>query len=89
MPSQQQRVLFHQPIDTLGVDGIAAGGSPLALEDRGDPPVSVARPSDRDQGMRAADDPQAASPNCEVAWECVLDQILKCIIKRYCHAFFI
>jgi glycosyltransferase involved in cell wall biosynthesis len=31
---QQQAVLLHQPVDPLGVDGIAAGGSPLALEER-------------------------------------------------------
>ena len=32
------------PIDPLGVDRIVAGGSPLALEERGDPPESIARP---------------------------------------------
>jgi hypothetical protein len=31
-------------VDTLGIDGIVAGGSPLALEERGDPPVSIGRP---------------------------------------------
>jgi len=41
---QQQAVLLHQPIDTLGVDQCRPVGSPLALEERGDPPVPVARP---------------------------------------------
>ena len=29
----------QQPVDALGVDRTVAGGSPLALEERGDPPV--------------------------------------------------
>src|SRR5579864_4447328 len=41
MPGQQQTVLLHQPIDALGVDRGHPVGSPLALEERGDPPVSV------------------------------------------------
>src|SRR5579863_7670749 len=45
MPGQQQPVLLHQSVDPLGVDGIEAGGSPLALEERGDPPVPIARPA--------------------------------------------
>jgi hypothetical protein len=45
MPGQQQAALLHQSVDSLGVDGIVAGGSPLALEERGDPPVSLARPA--------------------------------------------
>ena len=44
MPGQQQVVLLHQPVDPLGIDGIEAGGSPLALEERGDPPVPIAWP---------------------------------------------
>src|SRR5262245_28806006 len=44
MPGQQQAAFLHQPVDALGVDRIVAGGSPLALEERGDPPVSVAWP---------------------------------------------
>jgi hypothetical protein len=44
MPGQQQAALLHQPVDPLGVDRIEAGGSPLALEERGDPPVSIGRP---------------------------------------------
>ena len=44
MPGQQQAVLLHQSVDPLGVNGIEAGGSPLALEERGDPPVSIAWP---------------------------------------------
>jgi hypothetical protein len=35
VPGKQQAVLLHQPVDPLGVDGIEAGGSPLALEERG------------------------------------------------------
>jgi hypothetical protein len=38
-------VLLHEPVDPLGVDGIVAGGSPLALEERANPPVSIARPA--------------------------------------------
>ena len=34
-------MLLHQPIDALGIDRSAAGGSPLALNERGDPPVSI------------------------------------------------
>src|SRR5947207_8734248 len=39
--------IFHaetQPVDTLGVDRGQTVGSPLALEERGDPPVPVGRP---------------------------------------------
>ena len=43
MPGQEKPVLLHQPVDPLGIDGIEAGGSPLALEERGDPPVSIGR----------------------------------------------
>lgn len=42
MPGQQQAALLHQSVDALGVDRVVAGGSPLALEERGDPPVSIA-----------------------------------------------
>ena len=38
----QQSVLLHQAEDALGVDGLA--GSPLALEERGDPPVAIGGP---------------------------------------------
>jgi hypothetical protein len=44
MPRQQQAAFLYQPVDSLGIDGIVAGGPPLALEERGDPPVSIARP---------------------------------------------
>jgi hypothetical protein len=44
MPGQQQASLLHQPIDPLGIDRIEAGGSPLALDERGDPPLSIAWP---------------------------------------------
>ena len=44
MPGQQHGALLHQPVDALGIDGIEAGGSLLALEERGDPPVSIAWP---------------------------------------------
>ena len=43
MAFEQEPVLLHQPIDALGVDRSRAGGSPLALEERGDPPVAVGR----------------------------------------------
>src|SRR5205807_2766498 len=44
MPGQQQAVPLHQPVDALGVDRGQTIGSPLALEERGDPPVPVGRP---------------------------------------------
>jgi len=37
-------VLLHQAEDALGVDGLASGGSPLALEERGDPPIAIGGP---------------------------------------------
>src|SRR5205823_8387100 len=43
MPGQQQCVPLHQPVDALGVDWGQTVGSPLALEERGDPPVPVGR----------------------------------------------
>src|SRR5437660_3709158 len=43
MPGQRQCVPLHQPVDTLGVDRGQTAGSPLALEERGDPPVPVGR----------------------------------------------
>jgi hypothetical protein len=43
-PGQEKPVLLHQPVDPSGIDGIEGGGSPLALEERGDPPVSDAYP---------------------------------------------
>src|SRR5437773_285214 len=43
MPGQQQSVPLHQPVDALGVDRGQTVGSPLALEERGDPPVPVGR----------------------------------------------
>ena len=36
---QKQSVLLHQAEDALGIDGLASGGSALALEERGDPPA--------------------------------------------------
>ena len=44
MALQEQPVFAHQTIDPLGIDRLLAGGSPLALEERGDPPVAVGRP---------------------------------------------
>jgi hypothetical protein len=41
MPGQQQTMPLHQPIDALGVDRGHTVRSPLALEERGDPPVPV------------------------------------------------
>src|SRR5216683_875691 len=41
VPGQQQAMPPHQPIDPLGVDRGQTVGSPLALEERGDPPVPV------------------------------------------------
>ena len=41
---EQEAVLFHQPIDALRIDRGQTGGSPLALEERGDPPVAVSWP---------------------------------------------
>src|SRR5690348_1795083 len=37
-------MLLHQAVDTLGIDRRVARGSPLALDERGDPPVAVGRP---------------------------------------------
>jgi hypothetical protein len=44
MSLQKQPMLLHQPIDALGVDRFLPGGSPLAFEERGDPPIAIARP---------------------------------------------
>src|SRR4051794_3600587 len=41
---QKQSVLLHQAKDALGIDGLASGGSALALEERGDPPVAIGGP---------------------------------------------
>ena len=41
---KEQPMLLHQAIDPLRVDRVLAGGSPLALEERGDPPVAIGRP---------------------------------------------
>jgi hypothetical protein len=41
---QSRPITPDLPVDPLGVDGIKAGGSPLALEECGDPPVSIAWP---------------------------------------------
>src|ERR1700730_13904766 len=43
MPGQQQAMPLHQPVDALGIDRGQTVGSPLVLEDRGDPPVPVSR----------------------------------------------
>ena len=40
---EHQATLLHQPADTLGVDQSQTIGSPLALEERGDPPIAVRR----------------------------------------------
>jgi hypothetical protein len=40
---EQKAMLLHQPIDALGIDRSQTFGSPLALEERGDPPVAVSR----------------------------------------------
>jgi hypothetical protein len=47
MAGEQQAGRFHQSVDPFGVDGTEAGGSVLALEERGDPPVSIGRPGDQ------------------------------------------
>src|SRR5205823_3813078 len=44
MPGQQQCVSLHQSVDALGVDRGQTVGSPLALEERGDPPVPIGWP---------------------------------------------
>jgi hypothetical protein len=41
---QEQPVLLHKAIDPFHVDRVLAGGSPLALEERGDPPVAIGWP---------------------------------------------
>ena len=41
MALEQQLVLLHEAIDALGVHRGLADGSPLALEERGDPPIAV------------------------------------------------
>jgi len=41
---QKQPVLLHQAEDALGIDGLASGGSALAVEERGDPPVAIGGP---------------------------------------------
>jgi hypothetical protein len=41
---QEQPVFAHQTIDPLGIHMLLAGRSPLALEERGDPPIAVGRP---------------------------------------------
>src|SRR5580704_6312436 len=40
---EHEAMFLHQPVDTLGVDRGQTVGSPLALEERGDPPVAVCR----------------------------------------------
>jgi hypothetical protein len=41
---QELPVLLHKAIDPFRVDRVLAGGSPLALEERGDPPVAIGWP---------------------------------------------
>lgn len=41
MALQEQPVLLHKAIDPLRIDRVLAGRSPLALEERGDPPVAI------------------------------------------------
>src|SRR5271170_7652471 len=43
MAFKQKAMLFHQPVDALGIDRGQTVGSPLAPEERGDPPVHVSR----------------------------------------------
>ena len=43
MAFEHEPVLLHQPENTFGVDRSLAGGSPLALEERGDPPIAIGR----------------------------------------------
>src|SRR5205085_4915803 len=44
MAFEQETVLLHQSVDALGVDRGQTVGSPLALEERGDPPVPIGWP---------------------------------------------
>src|SRR5204863_1762797 len=44
MAFKQETVLLHQSVDALGVDRGQTVGSPLALEERGDPPVPIGWP---------------------------------------------
>src|SRR5689334_8345890 len=37
-------MFIHQAVDALGIDRPVAGGSPLAPDERGDPPIAVGRP---------------------------------------------
>ena len=41
MAFEQKTMLLHQPVHALGIDRGRTIGSPLALEERGDPPVAV------------------------------------------------
>jgi hypothetical protein len=43
MAFEQEALLLHQPVQPLDNDRGRTGGSPLALEERGDPPVSIGR----------------------------------------------
>jgi hypothetical protein len=41
---QQEALFLHEPIHPLGIDVRQSGGTPLALEERGDPPVAIGWP---------------------------------------------
>src|SRR5438046_2902293 len=60
---QQQSVPFHQPVDALGVDRGQTVGSPLAPDERGDPPVPIGWPR-VDEGRIAAVSSRSPSRVC-------------------------
>ncbi|MNN33809.1 hypothetical protein D3C81_1475810 [compost metagenome] len=41
---QQHGMVAHDAMDPFGVDDRPIGGSPFAIEERGDPPIAVGRP---------------------------------------------
>ena len=41
---QQHRVVAHDAMNPFGVDGRLIGGSPFAIEERGDPPIAIGGP---------------------------------------------
>lgn len=56
MALQKEPMLLDQAEDALCVDGLPSGGSPLAPEERGDPPVAIGGPLvDPDGGCRQSD----------------------------------
>lgn len=54
MSLQQHGVVAHDAMNPFGVDDRLIGGSSLAIEERGDPPIAIGRPSIH----RPADDRQ-------------------------------